>query len=214
MRFYDFCTDTMSPGTGLFVGAGSALAEGGPASLVIAYGLIGIMLFCTVQALGELAVLYPQAGSFAVYATRFIDPAWGFAMAWNYALSWLVTLPLEIVAASITISYWQGARDVNRAAWVTLFLFLNITINLFGVRGYGEAEFVFSITKVAAVLGFIILGIVIDTGGRPNHHYDLMTQQHMTWHHWCLRTLDDSASSVPPGRPATLYKSQQAPYPP
>ena len=70
-------------GTGLFVGSGSALAGGGPASLVIAYGLIGVMLFCTVHALGELAVVFPVAGSFAVYSSRFIDPAWGFAMAWK-----------------------------------------------------------------------------------------------------------------------------------
>ncbi|KAF1966897.1 AAT family amino acid transporter [Bimuria novae-zelandiae CBS 107.79] len=156
-----------SIGTGLFVGSGSALSSGGPASLVLAYGLIGIMLFCTVQALGELAVAFPVAGSFAVYASRFIDPAWGFAMAWNYALSWLVTLPLEIVAASITLNFWNGARGTNPAAWVTIFLFVIISINLFGVRGYGEAEFVFSIIKVTAVVGFIILGIIIDTGGVP-----------------------------------------------
>jgi len=158
-----------SIGTGLFVGSGSALATGGPASLVICYGLIGIMLFCTVHALGELAVIFPVAGSFAVYSSRFIDPAWGFAMAWNYALSWLVTLPLEIVAASITVGYWPGAQTTNPAAWVTIFLAVIISINLFGVRGYGEAEFVFSIIKVTAVLGFIILGIVIDVGGGPNH---------------------------------------------
>ncbi|KAF2110113.1 AAT family amino acid transporter [Lophiotrema nucula] len=160
-----------SIGTGLFVGSGSALEAGGPASLIIAYGLIGIMLFCTVQALGELAVAFPVAGSFAVYASRFIDPAWGFAMAWNYALSWLVTLPLEIVAASITVGYWPGSRSTNPAAWVTIFLVVIISINLFGVRGYGEAEFVFSIIKVLAVIGFIILGIIIDTGGISGQPY-------------------------------------------
>lgn len=69
----------MSIGTGLFVGSGSALATGGPASLIIAYGLIGAMLFCTVHALGEMAVTFPVAGSFAAYSTRFLDPAWGFA---------------------------------------------------------------------------------------------------------------------------------------
>jgi amino acid transporter len=89
----------------------------------------------------------------------------------SYALSWLVTLPLEIVAASITMSYWEGARAVNPAAWVTIFLFLIISINLFGVKGYGEAEFVFSIIKVVAVIGFIILGIIIDTGGVPGQAY-------------------------------------------
>ena len=75
--------DTAGLGTGLFIGSGSALATGGPAALVICYGMIGIMLFCTVHALGELAVIFPVAGSFAVYSSRFIDPAWGFAMAWK-----------------------------------------------------------------------------------------------------------------------------------
>ena len=73
-------TSLTIPGTGLFVGSGSALANGGPASLVIAYGLIGTMLYCTVHALGELAVAFPIAGAFSVYNSRFIDPAWGFAM--------------------------------------------------------------------------------------------------------------------------------------
>lgn len=76
-------TDRCDSGTGLFVGSGSALATGGPASLIIAYGLIGIMLFCTVHALGELAVAFPVAGSFSVYSSRFIDPSWGFAMGWK-----------------------------------------------------------------------------------------------------------------------------------
>lgn len=70
-------------GTGLFVGSGSALANGGPGSLIIAYGLIGCMLFCVVHALGELAVAFPVAGSFSAYSSRFLDPAWGFAMGWK-----------------------------------------------------------------------------------------------------------------------------------
>ena len=125
------------------------------------------MLYCTVQALGELAVAFPVAGSFSVYASRFIDPAWGFVMGFSYALQWMVTLPLEIVAASLTMEFWAGSRNVNSAAWVTIFLVLIIIINFFGVRGYGEAEFVFSIIKVIAVVGFIILGIIINTGGVP-----------------------------------------------
>ncbi|KAK6586767.1 hypothetical protein PZA11_000057 [Diplocarpon coronariae] len=154
-----------SIGTGLFVGSGSALAAGGPASLIIAYGLIGVMLFCTVHALGELAVAFPIAGAFSVYSSRFIDPAWGFAMGWNYALNWLVTLPLELVAASITVSYWPGAKDINPAAFVIIFYIVIIAINFFGVEGFGEAEFVFSIIKVVAVVGFVILGIIIAAGG-------------------------------------------------
>lgn len=72
-----------SIGSGLFVGSGGALATGGPASMVIAFVLIGVMLYCTVHALAEMAVLFPVAGSFSTYSTRFLDPAWGFAMGWK-----------------------------------------------------------------------------------------------------------------------------------
>ncbi|KAE8152561.1 amino acid transporter [Aspergillus avenaceus] len=158
-----------SIGTGLFVGSGSVLSTGGPASVLIAYALIGVMLYCTVHALGEMAVLFPVAGSFAHYSTRFIDPAWGFAMGWNYALQWLVVLPLEIVAASITVDYWES--DISNAAWVAIFWVVIVAINFFGVKGYGEAEFVFSTIKVIAVIGFIILGIILNCGGGPRGGY-------------------------------------------
>lgn len=45
--------------------------------------IIGVMLYCVMQALGELAVVFPIAGSFSAYSTRFLDPAWGFAMGWK-----------------------------------------------------------------------------------------------------------------------------------
>ncbi|KAK5951670.1 histidine permease [Knufia fluminis] len=159
-----------SIGTGLFVGTGRALAHGGPASILIAYCLIGTMMYCTVQALGEMAVIFPVAGSFAAYSTRFLDPAWGFAMGWNYAMQWLVVLPLEIVAASITVDFWNPNLSLN-ALWVAIFWLLICTINLFGVRGYGEAEFIFSTVKVTAVIGYIILGTLINICGGPGGSY-------------------------------------------
>ncbi|KAG7663598.1 GAP1 [[Candida] subhashii] len=156
-------------GTGLFIGSGSALSTAGPAGLLLGYILIGTMIYCTVQSLGELAVTFPIAGAFITYNSRFIDPSWGFAMAWNYALQWLVILPLELVAASLTIKYWDP--NTNSAAYVSGFFFFIISINFFGVRGYGEAEFIFSATKVIAICGFIILGIVLIVGGGPQGGY-------------------------------------------
>ncbi|KAK4131302.1 amino acid permease [Trichocladium antarcticum] len=158
-----------SIGTGLFVASGKALSDGGPASVLLAYVTVGVMLYCTVQALGELAVVFPVAGSFSAFSTRFLDPSWGFAMGWNYALQWIVVLPLEILAGSMTIQYWNPG--LSTAIFVTLFLLVIVGINLFGVRGYGEAEFVFAIIKVTAVVGFILLGIVINIGGTPTGGY-------------------------------------------
>ncbi|KAJ5157927.1 general amino-acid permease GAP1 [Penicillium canariense] len=156
-------------GAGLFVGTGGALASGGPGALLIGYLIVGFMLLLTIQALGELAVLYPVNGAFFQYCVRFIDPAWGFAVGWDYAIGWLIILPFEITAAGITIEFWR--QDINIGVWVAVFLFVLSFIQIFGVRGYGEVEFVLSLIKVTALLGFIILGIVIDCGGAPKGEY-------------------------------------------
>jgi amino acid transporter len=49
-------------GAGLFIGSGKALSTGGPGALVLDFGIIGVMLFCTINALGELATLFPVQG--------------------------------------------------------------------------------------------------------------------------------------------------------
>ncbi len=156
-------------GTGLFIGSGKALATGGPAALLIAWLLVGFMIYTTIHALGELAVAFPMPGAFSVYSTRFISPSWGFAMGWNYALQWLIVLPLELVAASITISFWNS--EINNVAFIAIFYVLILIINVFGVKGYGEAEFVFSLIKVIAVVAFIFLGIILTCGGGPKGGY-------------------------------------------
>ncbi len=154
-----------SIGTGLFIGSGKALEKGGPAAIIIAWVLVGSAMFCVIHALGELTVAFPVSGAYSAFSVRFLDPSWGFAMGWNYSIGWLVTLPLELVAASITIEFWN--TTVDPAIFVLIFYLLILVINLFGVRGYGEAEFIFSLIKVVAVIFFIILGIVLICGGGP-----------------------------------------------
>ncbi|QHS74628.1 amino acid permease GAP1 [Saccharomyces paradoxus] len=157
-------------GTGLLVGSGTALRTGGPASLLIGWGSTGTMIYTMVMALGELAVIFPISGGFTTYATRFIDESFGYANNFNYMLQWLVVLPLEIVSASITVNFW-GTDPKYRDGFVALFWVVIVIINMFGVKGYGEAEFVFSFIKVITVVGFIILGIILNCGGGPEGGY-------------------------------------------
>ena len=44
-------------GTGLFIGAGSAYATAGPAGLLLAYIVVGSVLWCVMQSISELATL-------------------------------------------------------------------------------------------------------------------------------------------------------------
>lgn len=167
-----------SLGSGLLVASGGALSTGGPLAVIVSWILTGISVFCTIQALGELAVTFPISGSFNVYASRFIDPSIGFAVAWNYFLQYLVLLPLELVAGLITMQYW--VTSINPDVWVVIFYVLVISINMFGVRAYGEAEFIFSLIKVVAITMFIIVCIVIAAGGAPASDGPVGAKY---WHH-------------------------------
>lgn len=158
-------------GTGLFIGSGSKLALAGPAPLIIDYGIVGMMMVCVIASLGELSATIPVTGAFSTYATRFLDPAWGFAVGYNYWMQWLVTLPLEFTAASIVIKFWDTEEVVPRGVWIAIFILLMILVNFFGAKGYGEFEFVATICKILTVVGFIIVAIYIDCGGPSNTNY-------------------------------------------
>ncbi|KAL3425413.1 amino-acid permease inda1 [Phlyctema vagabunda] len=155
-----------SIGAGFFVGSGSALSRGGPGTLLIDFLIMGVMIFNVVYALGELAVMYPVSGGFYTYSTRFIDPSWGFAMGWNYVFQWAIVLPLELTVASLTIGYWNA--DISIAAWVTLFWAFIVIVNVFGVLGFAEEEFWSSVLKLAAIITFMIIGLVLVLGGGPS----------------------------------------------
>lgn len=71
----------------------------------------------------------------------------------SYALQWLFVLPIEIISGALTIQFWNSS--INPAIFVTIFLIAIVTINMFGIKGYGEAEFIFSTIKVTAIVGFM-----------------------------------------------------------
>ncbi|KAM0799394.1 AAT family amino acid transporter [Usnea florida] len=168
-------------GAGLFVSSGGAFQTGGPASVLLGFMIIGGMVYLMMQALAELSVMYPINGAFTMYICRFVDPSIGFACAWEYAISWLTILPFEVSAACNIIHYWPGSTGVNDSAWIVPLLTALVAIQFFGVKGYGEVEFLLSLMKVIACTGFIILGIIIDCGGVPTDNRGYIGARY--WHH-------------------------------
>ncbi|KAJ5113874.1 hypothetical protein N7456_002408 [Penicillium angulare] len=152
-------------GTGLFVGTGSAYAKAGPAGLLLAYIIIGAILWCVMQSIAELATLFPTAGSFPHWATRFIDPAVGFSLAISYGYCYTIAIASEVSAAAVIVSYWT---DITPAVVITVGLVLILAINLMSVRFYGESEVVGGAVKVLCFLGLVVVSIVITAGGGPS----------------------------------------------
>jgi amino acid transporter len=112
--------------------------------------------------------MYPVSGGFYTYSARFIDPSWGFAMGWNYVFQWAIVLPLELLVAGFTVQYWDGAKGVNVAVFITVFWIFICLINVMGTLGYAEEEFVSSCIKLGATVVFMIIALVLVLGGGPS----------------------------------------------
>ena len=149
-------------GTGLFLASGGAIAQAGPGGTLLAYALIGIMVYFLMTSLGEMAAFMPTSGSFSTYATRFVDPSLGFALGWNYWYNWAITIAAEIAAVSLIMKYWFP--DSSSIIWTILFIAVVLAFNLLSVRVFGEAEYWFAMIKVGTVIVFIIVSFLMIFG--------------------------------------------------
>ncbi|GGF23696.1 amino acid permease [Williamsia phyllosphaerae] len=145
-------------GTGLFYGAGGAIEQAGPA-LILAYLVAGLAIFVVMRALGELLIYRPVAGSISEYADEFLGKYLGFTNGWTYWAVWTTTCMAEITVAGKYINYWFPSIPV----WVTALVVLLVlfTANLISVKVFGEAEFWFSMIKVVAIIGMILIGTLV-----------------------------------------------------
>jgi len=159
-------------GTGLFVAAGASISQAGPGGAIVAYMVIGLMVYFLMTSLGEMAALMPVSGSFADYGAKFVDEGFGFAVGWNYWYGWAVTIAVELVAAQLVMGYWFPS--VPGVWWSAIFLVLIFTLNALSARGFGEAEYWFSLVKVVTVIAFVILGALMIFGIMKGGPSDVM----------------------------------------
>lgn len=146
-----------SIGTGLFLASGATIANAGPGGALLAYILIGIMIYFLMTSLGELATHNPTSGAFFTYGTKYVEGGFGFALGWNYWYNWAITVAFELVAVQFIMKFWFP--DIPGVYWSAIFLAIIFGINALTVKGFGESEFFFSLVKVLAIIAFIIIGI-------------------------------------------------------
>ncbi len=148
-----------SIGTGLFLASGATIANAGPGGALLAYGLIGIMIYFLMTSLGELATHNPTSGAFFTYGTKYVEGGFGFALGWNYWYNWAITVAFELVAVQFIMKFWFP--DIPGIYWSALFLAIVFGINALTVKGFGESEFLFSLVKVIAIVIFIVIGMAM-----------------------------------------------------
>ncbi|MFF0493267.1 amino acid permease [Nocardia sp. NPDC004068] len=153
-------------GAGLFVGSGSVIRTAGPAA-VVSYAAAGALVLLVLRALGEMVVARPVAGSLAEYARMALGPFAGFTVGWLYWYMYVVLVGAEATAGAAILGQW-----IDLPAWTlsAALLIVMTAVNLISVRSFGEFEFWFASIKVAAIVVFLILGVLYVLGLWPNGH--------------------------------------------
>ncbi|MFD3606862.1 amino acid permease [Streptomyces atroolivaceus] len=151
-------------GAGLFVGSGAGIAAAGP-SIVVAYGISGLLVMFVMRMLGEMSAANPASGSFSVHAERAIGPWAGFTAGWSFWVLLCVAVGLEGIGAAQIVSGWLPGTP--EWAWVALFMVIFLGTNLAAVKNFGEFEFWFAALKVIAITLFLVLGLLAILGVLP-----------------------------------------------
>ncbi|KAH7104303.1 amino acid permease/ SLC12A domain-containing protein [Auriculariales sp. MPI-PUGE-AT-0066] len=149
-------------GTGIFLSAGSAVAQAGPGGALIAYSIVGLFVYAVVICIGEMSAYIPVSGSFSNFAERFVSPSLGWTLGWAYWLGWALSIPSELIAASVILQFWT--TTVPSWGWALVLIVPIFAMQLIHVRVFGESEAWFALIKVLLVVLFIFFGLLYDWG--------------------------------------------------
>ncbi|MGD8189390.1 amino acid permease [Brevibacillus ginsengisoli] len=141
-------------GTGIFKGSSETISLAGP-GVVFAYLLGGLLLFMVMNALAEMASVYPSLDIRKLIQKAF-GPKVSFILGWMYWVNWVLVMAVEIVAAGAFLQFWFSSTPL----WI-LSLLVGIgliLINVTNVKNYGEMEFWLAGIKVLSLIVFILLG--------------------------------------------------------
>lgn len=153
-------------GAGLFVGSSTSIARVGPA-VIVSYGIAGLVILMVMRMLSEMASQHPGAGSFTELVRIGLGHRAGFVCGWLYWYFWVVVVAIEAIAGAVILHGW-----IDLPVWtIGVFLLAGLTaVNLMSALSYGEFEFWLSLTKVGAIIAFILIaglwasGITSPTG--------------------------------------------------
>jgi len=151
-------------GVGLFLGSTVTIGLAGP-GVIVTYVFGAAIALVMGYALAEMAVVHPLAGSFGVYAERYLSPWFGFVVRATYGFIQILAIGAEVTAVAIYFAFWFPA--VPQWVWVASASVGLMAINTAQVSRFGEFEYWFALIKVVAIMAFIAVGLGLIFGLGP-----------------------------------------------
>jgi L-asparagine transporter-like permease len=153
-------------GTGLFLGSSLAVHTAGP-GVILSYCIGAAIALLLMGALSEMAVAHPTAGSFGIYAERYLNRWAGFTVRYTYWAAQCIATGGEAAAISIYCQWWFP--NTPKWLWILGFSCALLYINARSVASFGAFEYWFAMVKVAAIVLFIVFGaaLLFGFGSKP-----------------------------------------------
>ncbi len=182
-------------GSGIFfVSADIARTVGSTGYLLLVWLITGVITVIGAVSYGELAGMMPHAGGQYVYLREAYNPLVGFLYGWTL---FLVIQTGTIAAVAVTFAKFTGVLIPSLSEHVTILslggfsvsapqviaigtIVLLTWVNTRGIHGGKIVQDIFTITKTAALLGLIILGISIGQNATAISS-NLQNIWHATW---------------------------------
>ncbi|KAH6665846.1 AAT family amino acid transporter, variant [Plectosphaerella plurivora] len=153
-------------GSGVFIGTGGALSNGGPGNMVLAYGIVCTCVWAVLQTLSEMTIAFPTSGNFIDYADRWVDPALAFGAGFAEWLGWTAIIAAEAVFCDILVNFWADGA-VPAGAIYTLFIVATYAIFCLPNTVFAWFEYVTSLVKIALYLIILFLSLALVCGAGP-----------------------------------------------
>jgi AAT family amino acid transporter len=153
-------------GVGLFLGSSVTIRLAGP-GVIVTYLFSAVIALIVAYAVAEMAVVHPVAGSFGVYAEKYLSPWAGFSVRATYGFVQIIAVGAEITAVAIYFTFWFPS--VPQWVWVVAVSAGLVALNTLQVSRFGEFEYWFALVKVLAIIIFIVVGFGLIFGLGPKH---------------------------------------------
>ncbi|KAL4996960.1 amino acid permease/ SLC12A domain-containing protein [Aspergillus recurvatus] len=147
-------------GTGVFVGAGQALAAGGPASLIIAYVFISAMTYCVTTAIAEISThSITRNGALFAHNYHYTSSHVGFAIAYLRWIGLSLLVPFEVTAGMVHLGLWEPSASLAlRMGGMMLVIFF---FNMLPEKYFRRSQTLFTGIKFLATIGLAIVSFYL-----------------------------------------------------
>ena len=157
-------------GSGIFMVPAAVAMFTGSASLFFMVWIAGgvVSLFGALS-VAELGAAMPKAGGQYVYLSEAYGPVWGYLYGWS-AVAVINTASIAAVGVAFSeyLRFFFPITDVSIKGVAVATIILLTIINILDVKSGARFQNLFTISKLGAIFGIIILGLVMEGGSNQN----------------------------------------------